>query len=236
MRSAVTGSRIGGLRSCQNRLMLRARTVARRAIPAPVRRRIWAVQSQRHGQHWVRVVMDREIEEFLLGLDPSALDAIEISGDGRAGLPWKSFTSVHYPAFDLLAPHDVGCFDVVICEQVLEHVTDPWKATRALAGLCRPGGHVIISTPFMLRVHANPIDNWRFTPNGLSEVVRSAGLEPVAVSSWGDTWCIRRNHRHWAIYRPWHRVLSPWALRNDPLVPQVVWAFAIRPRSTAPAE
>ena len=173
--------------------------------------------------------MDREIERYLMTLDPARADAIEVSGSGRSGLPWKSFTSVQYPDFDLLAPRDVGRFDVVICEQVLEHVGDPWRGTRTLASLCKPGGVVVVSTPFMLRVHHNPVDHWRFSPSGLSELLRSNGLDVVTVGAWGNTWCIRRNHRRWAVYRPWHRVLSRWALRNDPLVPQVVWAFATLP-------
>ena len=212
-----------------------ARTVVRRAMPMPIRRAIGNLRRQRQGQHWVRVVMDREIEQHLLQLDPSRCDALEISGDGRSGLPWKSFTSVHYPDFDLLAPRDIGRFDVVICEQVLEHVADPWRATQTLAALCRPGGSVVVSTPFMLRVHPSPVDHWRFTPSGLTELLRSAGLDVATVGSWGNAWCIRRNHRRWAIYRPWHRVLARWALRNDPLVPQVVWAFAKRPEESQPS-
>jgi SAM-dependent methyltransferase len=217
--------------------MSRARAAVRRAMPSSVRRGVEVLRRRRReGRHWVRVVMDADIERFLLCLDPRTHDAIEVSGTGRAGLPWRSFTSVRYPEFDLLSPPDVGHFDVVICEQVLEHVPDPWRATRALAGLCRPSGHVVISTPFMLRVHPSPIDNWRFTPSGLTEILRAAGLEVVGGGSWGNTWCIRRNHRHWAVYRPWHRVLGRWALRNDPLVPQVVWAFAQKPESASAAE
>ena len=215
--------------------MDRARTVVRRVVPMRIRRQIRALRYPQHGHHWVRVVMDREIEQHLRTLDPSCCDALEVSGEGRSRLPWKSFTSVHYPDFDLLAPHDIGQFDVVICEQVLEHVADPWRAARTLAALCRPGGSVIVSTPFMLRVHPSPADHWRFTPSGLTELLRSAGLDVATVGSWGNTWCIRRNHRHWAIYRPWHRVLARWALRNDPLVPQVVWAFAQRPEASPPS-
>ena len=171
-----------------------ARTVVRRVMPMPIRRAIGNLRRQRQGQHWVRVVMDREIERYLMQLDPSRSDALEISGNGRSGLPWKSFTSVQYPDFDLLAPRDIGRFDVVICEQVLEHVADPWRATQTLAALCRPGGSVVVSTPFMLRVHPNPVDHWRFTPSGLTELLRSAGLDVATVGSWGNSWCIRRNH------------------------------------------
>jgi SAM-dependent methyltransferase len=214
--------------------MASARALVRRALPAPVKRSIrTGRRAATRGQHWVRVVMDREIDRYLLELDPPRRDAVEISGNGRSHLPWRTFTSTAYPEFDLLAPHDIGRFDVVICEQVLEHVPEPWVATRALAGLCRPGGHVVVSTPFLLRLHPNPIDNWRFTPSGLRELLSSAGLEVVAVGSWGNRWCIRRNFARWAVFRPWHRMLARWTLRNEPLFPQVVWAFAVASREEA---
>ena len=47
-------------------------------------------------------------------------------------------------------------YDVVICEQVLEHVLDPGAAAANLRGLCAPGGHVVVSTPFLIRVHELP--------------------------------------------------------------------------------
>ena len=52
-----------------------------------------------------------------------------------------------FPAFDLCAPlTETRRFDVVICEQVIEHVEDPWAAVANLRELARPGGHVIVST------------------------------------------------------------------------------------------
>ena len=80
-----------------------ARVMSRRVIPLPIRRRLGNLRRQHPGQHWVRVAMDREIERNLMTLDPALADAIEVSGSGRSGLPWKSFTSVQYPDFDLLA-------------------------------------------------------------------------------------------------------------------------------------
>ena len=172
--------------------------------------------------------MNRAIADYIARIDPTQCDSIEVSGDGRAGLPWRSYRSVSYPEFDLLDPPDIGTFDVVVCEQVLEHVDDPITAMRTLAALCRPGGHVIVSTPFMLRIHPAPVDHWRFTPAGLQRLVESSGLRVTQVDSWGNAWCIRRNRRSWAVYRWWHRLVPSLALRNDPAVPQVVWAFARR--------
>ena len=173
--------------------------------------------------------MDAEVDRLITALHPPDCSVLEVSGTAHADRGWKHYRSVQYPDFDLLAPEPIGEFDVVICEQVLEHVDDPWVASRTLRQLSRPGGHVLVSTPFMLKIHPSPADHWRFTPTGLREVLERADLEIVEIGSWGNSWCIAANSRRWAPYRWWHRVLSRWTLRNDHAVPQVVWALTRRP-------
>jgi 2-polyprenyl-6-hydroxyphenyl methylase/3-demethylubiquinone-9 3-methyltransferase len=45
-----------------------------------------------------------------------------------------------------LAEESPGRFDIVTCMEMLEHVPDPAAVIAACAGLCRPGGHVLLST------------------------------------------------------------------------------------------
>jgi hypothetical protein len=93
---------------------------------------------------WQRVVMNRAIDAHIASLDPATRTAAEISGESHADKPWQQYTSLKYPDFDLCGPvADRGEFDVVICEQVLEHVVDPWGAAANLRELTVPGGHVI---------------------------------------------------------------------------------------------
>jgi 2-polyprenyl-3-methyl-5-hydroxy-6-metoxy-1,4-benzoquinol methylase len=40
-----------------------------------------------------------------------------------------------------------GYFDVIIASEVIEHLENPRFITRELYRLCRPGGHVLITTP-----------------------------------------------------------------------------------------
>lgn len=177
---------------------------------------------------WQRVALNRAVEAHLDSLGTATLTAAEISGDGRARRPWKDFTSLNYPEFDLCAPlQGQGPFDVVICEQVIEHVVDPVAAARNLRGLAAPGGHVIVSTPFLIRVHELPMfgmhDYWRFTPRGLRRLLEHAGLAVDSVGSWGNRSCVMGNLDVWPAYR---RGLP---LRNEPDLPVQVWAFARNP-------
>ncbi len=210
----------------------RARETARGALAAVRQRResILLPESADTSTHWQRIVMNRAFDAYLEALGPRRLRAAEISGRARQGKPWASHTGLDYPAFDLCAPlHDAHAarYDVVICEQVLEHVIDPCRAAANLRGLCVPGGRVAVSTPFLVRVHELPAygmhDYWRFTPRGLRLLLEHAGLQVDHVGSWGNRECIAGNFERWPAYRRWH------SLRDEPDLPLQVWAFATRP-------
>lgn len=179
---------------------------------------------------WQRVAMNRAADRRIASLDPSQCTAAEISGDNHAGRPWKGYTSLNYPEFDLCEPlSEAGTYDVVICEQVLEHVVEPIAAVDNLRRLCAPGGQAIVSTPFLIKVHELPeygmLDYWRFTPRGLRLLLERAGLVVEEMGAWGNRQCVAGNLRVWSAYRPWH------SLHNEADVPVQIWAFARNPES-----
>jgi SAM-dependent methyltransferase len=208
-------------------LVARARNGLRglRRVADPVR----LPQSFDVRRQWQRIVLNDSINAHLDSLGTEGLRAAEISGEAHAGRRWREYTTLPYPDFDLLDPiEQPGRFDVVICEQVLEHVPDPWLAAEHLRDLCAPGGQVIVSTPFLVRVHEEPIlhdmkDYWRFTPRGLRTLLERAGLEVEAVESWGNRDSVIGDFDTWSAHRWWH------SLRNEPNLPIQVWAFARRP-------
>jgi SAM-dependent methyltransferase len=188
--------------------------------------RLKAPDASSGAEQWQRVMLNRAVREHLSSLPPERLSAVEISGDAYAELGWRRFESLNYPEFDLCAPlAGQGPFDVVICEQVIEHVPDPGVAATNLKRLAAPGGHVIVSTPFLIRVHEEwgMQDYWRFTPRGLRTLLERAGLTVDAIGSWGNRECVRGNLDRWPAYRRWQ------SLRNEPKLPVQVWAFARNP-------
>ena len=63
-------------------------------------------------------------------------------------------------------------FDLVICTEVLEHTSNPFKAVDELYRIIKPGGTLAVSTPFNFRIHGPLPDNWRFTIHGLAELFK----------------------------------------------------------------
>lgn len=192
------------------------------------RDRVLLPEARSGAEQWQRAPLMRAVGAHLDALGPSRLSAAEISGDTWKDKPWARFQALNFPEFDLLAPLDGrGGFDVVLCEQVLEHVDDPWLAARNLRDLVVAGGHVVVSTPFMIRIHELPLfamhDYWRFTPRGLRTLLERAGLEVDQVGHWGNRRCLVGNLDHWPAYRRW------LPLRDEPDLPLQVWAFARRP-------
>src|SRR4051812_11363078 len=157
----------GTAQAIKRRLPAPAKRAARQALDLLGRGHVPATD------HWIRKVLLEDTGRELRALDPWASSAAEISGETWSGLGWRDYEQLSYPAFDLCSPEGTlpGPFDVVICEQVLEHVVDPLTAVRTLRRLCAPGGHVLVSTPFLIRLHDAPGDYWRYTPAGLSRLL-----------------------------------------------------------------
>lgn len=104
---------------------------------------------------------------------------------------------VDNPAADLIGPVEElpvedGSFDLVLCNQVLEHCDDPARAVRELRRVTAPGGRVLASTHGVQVYHPSPNDLWRWTHAGLEKLFRdnadwdSLEVEPGA----GTTACI----------------------------------------------
>jgi SAM-dependent methyltransferase len=175
------------------------------------------------GQRWSRVVMDRECRKLIDSLNPPSLDALEISGDHWQSTGFKSYRSISYPEYDVCAGALPETFDLVIAEQVFEHLLWPYRAGKNIFQLLRPGGHFLISTPFLIRVHNFPVDCSRWTELGLKHFLAECGfpLENTQTASWGNRSCVIQNLDHFLIsYKP-----ASHSLENEPDYPYHVWAL-----------
>lgn len=178
------------------------------------------------GADWMRIVMYRRCFEFVRSLDPEALDVLEIS----AGPQWarefafRSYTPTRYPDFDICARPLAARFDLIIADQLFEHLRWPFRAGRNVLAMLRPGGVFIITVPFLVRVHASPIDCTRWTADGLNYFLQECGFDETGITtdSWGNRACLRANLTRWRKRPPFG------SLANEPDFPVAVWGFARR--------
>jgi len=84
-----------------------------------------------------------------------------------------------------MVPVESGSYDTVLCSEVLEHVPYPTTAVEEMSRVLRPGGKLIISVPFLSRLHEEPNDFQRFTEHGLRLLLSDAGFEVEFVESIG---------------------------------------------------
>lgn len=116
-------------------------------------------------------------------------------------------------------------FDCVIMMQVLEHIQTPIVSLKEALRVLKEDGIIIVATPFLIEVHNFPGDYWRFTEQGLVELLSSAGFRNIQTKSWGHKKAVINylKYKGWCSNRLGKKMIK---MDNDERYPLVVWAFA----------
>jgi SAM-dependent methyltransferase len=96
----------------------------------------------------------------------------EVQARTRETLNIRSFDGINLP-------YDNDSFDLIYCQQVLEHVRHPDKLLPQVTRTLKPVGRFIGSVSYLEPFHSRSIFN--FTPYGLSRVLEDAGLELLEI-------------------------------------------------------
>lgn len=83
-------------------------------------------------------------------------------------------------------PFDDNYFDVCVSFEVFEHVFAPEAVLAELKRVLKPGGSLVITTPFVYGEHEVPFDFARYTSYGLRHLLTEAGFQVEAVEKLGD--------------------------------------------------
>lgn len=174
---------------------------------------------------WSRVVMIQEMRKLVEELTPEHLNALEISGRQWNRTSFKSYSAISYPEYDVCEGPYPGHYDLVIADQVFEHLLWPYRAGKNVYEMLVPGGYFLMSTPFLVRVHNRPTDCTRWTEVGLKYFLAECGfpLDTTRTGSWGNRACVRADLKPsgWTRFRPRRH-----SLVNEPVFPYHVWALA----------
>jgi SAM-dependent methyltransferase len=174
-------------------------------------------------EHWCRVVMDQSTDALVRSLPCQELDALEISGGKWKSLGFKSYRTTNFPEFDICKEQTSQKFDIIIAEQVFEHLKWPHRASQNIYGMLNPGGYFLISVPFLIKIHNDPIDCTRWTSEGLAYFLEEAGfdLDKIQTGSWGNRESVIANFDEWMPFNP-----KRHSLANESDFPLVTWALA----------
>jgi len=178
-----------------------------------------------------RIVLDKKSKALIHELEPATLDVAEISGKFGQRFAFRNYTQFRYPRFDICGgpfrdeAGKVMKFDLIMANQVWEHLDRPYAATRNVYKMLRPGGHFWLATPFMIPFHGAPVDCSRWSARGLKNLLAEAGFAEEHVQSWqwGNRAAGLRNME--ATWPPEHDPALD-DLTDDPHFPILSWALA----------
>ena len=139
-------------------------------------------------------------------------------------------SEANYPDCNMLSlPFADGEFDVVVSDQVLEHLEgNPQQAIDESYRVLKEGGIAIHTTCLLNPIHSEPGDFWRFTPDGL-RLLSKKFSQIIDCSGFGNAWL-------WIVvwlglrFEPipkaaWHP-LNRLATLNDHSCPVSTWIVA----------
>lgn len=108
------------------------------------------------GENWERWLAPLGDSRSVTRIDIQPLPKTDIVDDA------ESLTSVPDRAFG-----------TVLCLDMLEHTSRPWKVPPTVLRILRDGGVAVFSVPCMLGIHCEAMDLWRLTPVGLRHLLET---------------------------------------------------------------
>lgn len=107
--------------------------------------------------------------------------------------------------------------DAVISEFMFEHLKNPRLAVSEILRVLKPGGMVYISTPFIIGYHSSPGDYYRWTTEGLRELLKDFEEKELGIAV-GPTNAMTYILREW---------LAMFFSFNSRILHQIFWLFFI---------
>lgn len=134
-----------------------------------------------------------------------------------------------------------GVYDHALCLNLLEHVADPKAVLKEMARVLKSDGIGYIYIPFLVRVHPDPTDYQRLTPQGLDRDIQASGLECISIQpAGGGPFTASFSQIHFMFPKwlalPFIRIafgLDAWIARTKPKLADV-WpvAFYVKVKKT----
>ena len=76
-------------------------------------------------------------------------------------------------------------FDTIVISEVLEHIANPELIWAEMARILKPGGKVLLSVPFLYKIHEAPYDYYRYTRFALENFASKNNLKVLELKTFG---------------------------------------------------
>jgi SAM-dependent methyltransferase len=180
-----------------------------------------------------RIAMGKSSRRMITALKPRNLDVAEVSGKWGEMFDFHSYRQFRYPEFDVCAgpftdqAGKIRKFDLILANQVWEHLDRPYAATKNVRRMLKKGGHFWLAVPFFIPFHAAPADCSRWSARGLKNLLIECGFDPdhIRAEQWGNRNAARRNMED--IWPPEYDPARD-SMQDDPAMPICAWAIAQR--------
>ncbi len=178
-----------------------------------------------------RIAMAKSSRGMIRQLGPKQLHVAEISGKWGQMFDFATYQQFRFPQYDIcegpIRDDNGGVlkFDLVLANQVWEHLDRPYAATKNVRKMLRRGGYFWLAVPFYIPFHAAPNDCSRWSARGLKNLLMECGFEGDAIRAqqWGNRNAALRNlEDQWP--PEYDEASDP--LDNDPEMPVCAWAIA----------
>ncbi len=126
------------------------------------------------------------LEGLLAVLQPDSV-ALNIGAGGTQYRDVVNLEIADGPSVDIIGhgydlPFHNGTVDLVIMQEVLEHIPDFLFLIQEIRRVLKPGGVFFCQVPFQIGFHPGPCDYWRFTRQGLEYMFKLPEWELKQIS------------------------------------------------------
>ena len=145
--------------------------------------------------------------EAFLGSHASEGLTLEIGAEDAACARWfpnrvainiRPNEHAHVLADAYSLPFASEAFDLVLCAEVLEHMKAPSLALAEMRRVLKPGGKLLLTTPFAYPIHYAPTDYYRFTRFGLMHLLSDWDVESLTEAT-TDGAALATFFHHWLL-------------------------------------